>query len=145
MIAALRRIRGPALAGAAVSAALLLPASAGASGSYAITYCGWQVSPSSACSQVPERHSYDDNGAIGSVAVDGSFRAYLSKCEKMFAWNDEGSIWSRNCRANIQVWGNWWDTHPGSVGKANTQYLLRIKVGNNDPTYRIWVEGRASY
>ena len=124
---------------AAVTVAMGLAFAACPAGQNILSYCGLNVPPKTACADVPARHTYDTNQA----ANDSHFR----KCEKMYTWDDEDAIWSRRCASGTLVVGHWCDYFScvDANPRWNPDYLLRVKVGNDDSYYDQFIGGKAWY
>jgi hypothetical protein len=132
-----------------VSAALtaLLVLASTASADYGLKYCeGIWTPPSSRCSDSGPRHTYNSNTAQGFTYLKGAdANWYDAKCERITAWDDYRTIFSRRCNSARQTVG-WWDDFCGGCGSLeNTGHLLKVYVGNDDPWYDQKMYGSARY
>lgn len=104
-----------------------------------VYYCGLDVGPRSSCNDPQDRHTYEEN-------IASSLNGHWPMCEKIFAWNDESDIWSRRCADRINVRGSWCDSMFNCTDfNENTQYLLKVKVGNDARYYSHTVHGTARF
>lgn len=110
-----------------------------------VGYCEKVVPPRTKCSDSPARHTYDNNTANG---VQGRNNAFGRKCEKMTWWSNERELWSRRCASRLSVTGYWYDGADGipdcNCG-PNTEWLLKVWVGNDLSDGYMYLDGRGAY